>query len=149
MNRSDISIIRPMNEDDIAAVLKIENESFSKPWQHEHFQDEITSPHSFPFVAETGGIIVGYICIRSLFEEAEILDIAVAPEKRGIGIAGMLICKAIKIAAEKGAEMLVLEVRASNICAITLYKKNGFIRTGLRKMYYEGKEDAVLMERRL
>jgi ribosomal-protein-alanine acetyltransferase len=82
----------------------------------------------------------------SLFEEAQILDIAVAPEQRGRGIARILMDCAISVAREKGAELLALEVRASNGAAITLYKRCGFVRTGLRQKYYEGRDDAVLME---
>ena len=85
----------------------------------------------------------------SLFEEAQILDIVVTPEKRGKGIAMLLMSHAISVAQEKGAEVLALEVRASNIDAITLYEKCGFVQTGVRQKYYEGREDAVLMEKRL
>jgi ribosomal-protein-alanine N-acetyltransferase len=61
----------------------------------------------------------------------------------------MLMNHAIAVATEKEAEVLALEVRASNVAAITLYEKCGFVRTGLRQKYYEGREDAVLMEKRL
>jgi ribosomal-protein-alanine N-acetyltransferase len=139
-------IIRPMAENDLEAVLVIEEESFSTPWRREHFEHEMTSPHSFPFVVVYNGIVTGYVCLMSLFEEAQILDIAVAPEQRGRGIARILMDCAISVAREKGAELLALEVRASNGAAITLYKRCGFVRTGLRQKYYEGRDDAVLME---
>ena len=138
--------IQPMGEYDLDAVLAIEQASFSTPWRHEHFQHEITAPHSFPFVAEYNGIVVGYVCLMSLFEEAQILDIAVAPEQRGRGIARLLMDHAVAVAREKEAELLALEVSSSNGAAITLYERCGFVRTGLRQKYYEGRDDAVLME---
>lgn len=144
-----IFTIRPMSGADLDAVLTIEQESFPTPWRREHFEHEIAAPHSFPFVAENDGIIVGYVCLMSLFEEAQILDIAFSPKQRGRGMARLLMDHAISVAREKDAELLALEVRASNIAAITLYERCGFVRTGIRSKYYEGVDDAVLMELRL
>ena len=140
------TIIRPMAAADLDAILAIERASFSVPWQRGHFEDEMTAPHSFPFVAECNGDIAGYVCLMSLFEEAQILDIAVAPEQRGRGIARLLMDHAVAVAQEKQAEVLTLEVRSTNSPAITLYERCGFSRTGVRSKYYEGVDDAVLME---
>jgi len=142
-------IIRPMTEPDLEAVLVIEQASFPAPWNCEHFLHELEAPHSYPFVAVADGEIAGYVCLMSLFEEAQILDIAVSPQKRGRGIARMLMEQVFKVACEKGAEFMALEVRESNQAAITLYERIGFVRTGTRRGYYEGKEDAVLMEKTL
>jgi len=132
---------------DLDAILNIEQASFSVPWQREHFEHEMAAPHSFPFVAESSGSIVGYVCLMSLFEEAQILDIAVAPQQRGKGIAQLLMDHAVAVAREKKAEVLALEVRSTNSSAITLYERCGFVRTGVREKYYEGRDDAVLMEK--
>jgi len=142
-------IIRTMTESDLDAVLAIEQASFSAPWRREHFLHELAAPHAFPCVASEDGAIVGYVCLMSLFEEAQILDIAVDPQQRGRGIARMLMEHAFTAARGLGAEFMALEVRASNCAAITLYERLGFSRTGVRAGYYEGKEDAVLMEKSL
>ncbi len=149
MNLRHNPFIRPMSETDLDAVLIIEQASFPAPWRREHFGHEIAAPHSFPFVAEYNGIVAGYVCLMSLYEAAQILDIAVAPEQRGRGIARSLMDHAVSVAREKDAELLALEVRALNISAITLYERCGFVRTGIRSKYYEGVDDAVLMEMRL
>jgi len=149
MNAPYTPTIRSMMKTDIDAVLVIERSSFSTPWCREHFEHEMTAPHSFPSVVEYNGIVVGYVCLMSLFEEAQILDIAVAPELRGRGIARLLMDHAVTVAREKEAELLVLEVRASNITAIALYERCGFVRTGLRVKYYESRVDAVLMAKNL
>lgn len=141
--------IRPMTAEDIDKVLIIEQASFPAPWTRDHFTGELDAPHSFPFVAEADDVVLGYVCMMSLFEEAQILDIAVAPEQRGRGIARLLVEHTISIARENKADVLSLEVRASNIAAITLYEKCGFVRTGQRQKYYEGREDALLMEKNL
>lgn len=141
--------VRPMTEADLDQVLTIETASFPAPWSRDHFKNELEARHSFPYIAEMDGSIAGYACLMSLFEEAQILDIAVDPLRRGQGIARMLLDHAISVALEKGAEVLSLEVRASNSAAISLYERCGFVRTGLRQKYYEDRDDAVLMEKRL
>lgn len=149
MNEPAEICIRPMTRADLDDVLAIEQASFLSPWRREHFLQEIHSHLSFPLVAVHGECVAGYVCLMSLFEEAQILDIAVAPSFRGRGVGRALLERAIAIAREKGAERLVLEVRESNGAAIRLYERFGFVRYFVRKGYYEGKEDALLMEKEL
>lgn len=141
--------IRPMTEADLESVLAIEQASFSHPWRYEHFLHELASPHSFPFVAVIEDSVGGYVCLMSLFEEAEILDIVVALHLRGRGIARALLEHAVATAQGKQATIMRLEVRASNRAAIALYERFGFSQTGIRPKYYEGTEDALLMEKTL
>lgn len=139
--------IRPMVTSDLDQVLAIEQVSFPTPWKREHFLQEIHSHLSFPCVAICDGAVVGFVCLMSLFEEAQIMDIAVAPGQRGRGVGRLLLERAVVIAREKGAERLVLEVRQSNRAAIGLYERFAFERYFVRKGYYEGTEDALLMEK--
>ncbi len=141
--------IRPMTEDDLEVVLSIETASYSTPWSYEHFMDEINARYSWPFVATDKGCVIGYICLMSLFEEAQILNVAVSPDQRGRGVARTLLEQACMMAIEKGAEVMALEVRASNCAAITLYEKLGFKCVGVRTGYYGSAEDAILMEKSL
>jgi ribosomal-protein-alanine N-acetyltransferase len=138
-----------MEAADIDAVMAIERASFTAPWKREHFQHEVDAPHSYPLVALLEGRLAGYVCLMSLFEEAQILDIAVAPDQRGRGVAAALMASAITLAVEKGAETLALEVRSTNTSAIRMYERFGFSRCGLRAKYYEGIDDALLMEKHL
>jgi ribosomal-protein-alanine N-acetyltransferase len=138
-----------MTEADLDAVLLLEQSSFPLPWKREHFRHEIHAPHSFPFVAECDGAVAGYVCLMSLFEEAQILDIAVAAEQRGKGVGRLLMEKAFEVAGEKGAEIMALEVRQSSAAAISLYQSLGFKETGIRANYYEASEHAVLMEKNM
>jgi [ribosomal protein S18]-alanine N-acetyltransferase len=142
-------IIRAMSIADLEDVIKIEQLCYSPPWKKEHFIHEIHSPVSFPFVLTVKDVVAGYLCLMSLFEEAQIMNITVSGQYRGKGLAQKLIEFAVKTAVEKGAENLVLEVRESNFAAISLYEKNGFVRYFVRKKYYEGLEDALMMEKSL
>lgn len=141
--------IRPMMVSDLDEIMTIERSSYPTPWKPEHFLQEIHSPLSFPYVATIDGKVSAYLCLMSLFEEAQIMNIAVAPERRGLGLARKLLELAIETAQSKGAENLVLEVRESNSAAIALYESFGFVRYFVRKRYYDGVEDAILMERAL
>ena len=140
------SVIRPMIESDLSAVLDIEQASFATPWNRDHFLHEIAAPHSYPNVVEYGGVVAGYVCLTALFEEGQILDIAVAPDMRGRGLALMLMDYAIGQAIDK---LLALEVRSTNRAAISLYERLGFFQCGLRARYYDGVDDALLMEKKL
>ncbi len=141
--------IRPMTKSDLDGVMVIEQVSYPNPWKREHFIQEIHSHTSFPYVAVLDELVVGYVCLMSLFEDAQILNIAVAPQHRGHGIARKLMELAVSTARERGAEVLALEVRESNAAAIKMYEDLGFVRYFVRKGYYEGKEDALLMEKTL
>jgi len=147
MNALQIFNLRPMTGDDLDAVVAIEVASYTTPWKVEHFRDELSARFSWPLVADEEGNVVGYVCLMSLFEEAQILNIAVSPGQRGRGIARMMLEEAFRQAREKGAEKVALEVRASNGAAISLYTQLGFERVGVRSCYYDGCEDAILMEK--
>lgn len=141
--------VRPMVEGDLDAVMAIEAASYSTPWNGEHFRDELAARFSWPLVAVENGSVIGFVCLMSLFEEAQILNVAVSPSHRGRGVARMLLEQAFRLALEKGAETMALEVRASNSAAISLYEQLGFIRVGIRARYYDSFEDAILMEKTL
>lgn len=141
--------VRPMTEDDLDDVMVIETGSYSTPWKYEHFLNEIAARYSLPYVAVEEESVIGYVCLMSLFEEAQILNIAVSPSWRGRGIARVLLRKAFSLALEQGAEIMALEVRASNSAAISLYEQLGFTRVGIRARYYDSVEDAILMEKLL
>lgn len=141
--------IRSMTAADLDEVLAIEQASFMTPWKREHFESELSGKHSFPFVAVCEGRVAGYVCLMSLFEEAQILDIAVSPEQRGRGIARLLMVHACAVAREHKAEVLSLEVRSSSSAAIGLYQSSGFRQVGIRTNYYDNSEDAILMEKNL
>ena len=139
--------IRPMERTDLDAVMAIEQVSYPAPWKREHFIQEIHSHLSRPFVVQVDDAVAGYVCLMSLFEEAQILNIAIGPAWRGQGLARLLMDHAITEALACGAELLTLEVRESNGAAIALYESYGFERYFVRRGYYEGKEDAILMEK--
>ena len=97
--------------------------------------------------AETA-TLSGFLIARELAPEAEILNLAVAPEYRRTGTASALLAAALTELAHARIERVYLEVRASNHPAISFYNKHLFRQSGKRPAYYrDPTEDAILMQR--
>ncbi|HBG04203.1 MAG: ribosomal-protein-alanine N-acetyltransferase [Geobacteraceae bacterium GWC2_58_44] len=136
-----------MREEDLEAVLEIESASFSRPWTRRHFSDELASPFGYPVVAVMpDGSVAGYLCMKQVLDEAEILDVAVSVSLRGRGVGRLLVETALAAARGRGGTVVSLEVRVGNREAIALYERLGFHEMGRRRQYYENGEDAILME---
>jgi ribosomal-protein-alanine N-acetyltransferase len=138
-------ILRPLVEEDLAAVLTIEETAFSSPWTRASFMQELHSAHSLLTVAERQGQVIGYVCCWYVADEVQILDIAVHPVCRRQGVGKRLLHHALASGQQRGALSANLEVRRSNLSAIALYKKLGFCEAGVRPRYYADGEDALVM----
>ena len=80
------------------------------------------------------------------FEEGEITNVAVSSKYRKHGIGNHLVTAMQRVAKEKNLERMILEVRATNEPALSLYKRKGFTELGIRKNFYEKPtEDAIIM----
>ncbi|MBI2872040.1 MAG: ribosomal protein S18-alanine N-acetyltransferase [Chloroflexi bacterium] len=91
-------------------------------------------------------LVVGYVGIWFMADEAHITSIAVRETYRGEGLGELLVIGAIELALRKGCRQATLEARVSNRLAQSLYEKYGFRRAGIRKAYYtDNLEDAVIM----
>lgn len=139
--------IRPMVIEDIPAVLEVELASFTIPWPKEAFEREIAiNQYAHYYTAEQDGLIIGYCGMWVVYDQVQITNIAILPEFRGKGCGSELLGFMIEKAREHGGSVLSLEVRVSNIPAMTLYKKFGLQPGGIRKQYYtDNQEDALVM----
>ena len=140
--------IRPAKLDDVPALARIERDSFGSPWSAEEITKDVTAGGNvYVAVAEYGAEKAGYGEIRFVAGEAQIYNIAIAPEFRREGIGEALLRHMIAKAEDNGCELVTLEVRGGNEAAMALYTKLGFREVGRRKGYYaKGGEDAVLMD---
>lgn len=139
-------LIRPMKEEDLDKVVKIEQEIFSQPWSKQGFIDALQNENTLYLVAEEDNEILGYLGLWQSLEEADITNIAVKENARRQGVAGRLLREAQKLGAERGISALTLEVRVSNEAAIRLYEKHGFQSAGIRPGFYDKpREDALIM----
>ena len=112
-------------------------------------KEEFSRAQGVGIVAEAAGEILGYVCGSTLFEDAELMRIAVLPDYRGQGIGGDLADEFFKSVVALGARRVFLEVRATNEVALGLYRSRGFEKTRLRKRYYAGGEDGLEMKKEL
>lgn len=136
-----------MTAADLDQVLVIEECSYPLPWLRQHFVDELNSSYGLPLAAfDHSGRLVGYICPMQLLDEGHILNVAVDPALRGSGVGRLLVQQVLDDCRAAGASFVSLEVRASNLAALSLYHKMGFVAVGKRKRYYENGEDALMME---
>ena len=145
----DIKIL-PMADTHVSAIAELERVCFSDPWSENSIRAELNNPYSFWLVAEADGETVGYIGSQTAVDEADIMNVAVAPSHRRCGIGQMLIDELVNELKNKGIVALMLEVRASNDSAIALYEKNSFSCVGVRPNYYfHPREDARIMRKEL
>jgi len=149
--------IRDANRSDLPRILEIERLAFPSPWTLASFERELTLPFSRVMVAipyddgskpSGGDKIVGFLCRWLIADECHVLNIAVHPESRRLGIGGVLITEAISEARTNGAGVVTLEVRRTNLPARQLYRKFDFEERRLRRHYYGPGEDAIIMELR-
>ncbi len=121
----------------IIALAELEKTCFGRDaWSINSLRGEFENNFSHFFAEVCDGEIVGYICIRTVCEEAQVCNIAVMPEFRRRGIATSLLQKGLELSREKACTRCELEVNTENIAAVELYKKCGFEIEGTRKNFY-------------
>ncbi len=141
-------LIEPMRRRHLRAVLAIESQVYPKPWTAGTFQSELEQMRDgfrHYVVALSGGSLVGYAGLLYSGDDAHVTNIAVDPAQQGAHIGTRLLLHQIRFAIDHGFRNLTLEVRVSNTAAQELYRRFGLAPAGVRKNYYEGVEDAIVM----
>jgi ribosomal-protein-alanine N-acetyltransferase len=143
-------LIRRAGLADVSAIWAIEKVSFPTPWSRWTFLAELGQGKSHflvagpepPYPWQTWGYLVFWVVL----DEMHILNLAVHPERRRLGIARRLLAEGTTLAQTLGAQIAWLEVRPSNHPALTLYESFGFKEMGRRPGYYDDtQEDALLL----
>ena len=131
------------------ALAAIHAEAFERPWTAPAFAELLDGPGVLALAAGDDG----FILVRRVLDEAEILTLAVRPAARRRGLARALVEAAAAVAGQAGAETLWLEVAQDNAAALALYAACGFTTAGRRRGYYprSGAEaaDALVLRRDL
>lgn len=135
-----------MTAADVDAVHEIETACFKTPWSKDSFLHEVTENQCARYVVvREDGRAIAYAGVWFIIDEGHVTNIAVHPDRRGMGYGEMVTKAMIQLAADSGMNVMTLEVRRSNEIAQKLYHKLGFIDVGYRKKYYENTEDALIM----
>ena len=143
-------ILRALTACDINNIVLVEQAAHSHPWSRAHFESSLLSSHQcLALVLDSA--IIAYAITSTAADEAELLNITVAPQYQRQGI-GQCLLGHISQSFNATIQTLFLEVRASNQPAIQLYHKLGFNEVGQRPQYYpsaNGREDALIMAKLL
>jgi ribosomal-protein-alanine N-acetyltransferase len=145
---SDLKL-RSLTTNDLSAILELDQACFGGLWTMEGYQRELDSPNSelLGLFSPLSDIkLVGMGCFWSILDEAHITILGVHPQYHRQGLGQALLYALLKTACDRGLERATLEVRASNVAAISLYQKFGFKTAGRRRRYYKDNgEDALIL----
>ena len=141
--------IRDMNLDDFEKIKDCLQTDFDEFWNSSILKSELENINSHYIVATDADNILGFAGIIVSLDDAEITNIVTKKTERKNGIGKLLLDKLIKMAREYGKDKISLEVNEENIAAIRLYEKFEFEKVGLRKKYYNGKNDAIIMTKKI
>ena len=138
----------PMSECHVHQIAELEKLCFNDPWSENSIASELNNRLSLWLVAVEHETVVGYVGSQTVIGETDMMNIAVHPDYRKQGIGTELIRLLIDELRAMGSHSLMLEVRASNEPAISVYQKLGFAEVGRRKNYYRNpKEDALILRK--
>lgn len=141
-------IYTKMTEAHVPQIAALENICFNDPWSENSIRSELDNKLSLWVVAVDDDLVVGYVGSQTVLGETDMMNIAVHPDYRKKGIGTGLIVSLIGALEQRGSHSLMLEVRASNAPAISVYQKLGFAEVGRRKNYYRNpKEDALILRK--
>ena len=132
---------------DLDAVVVNEASAYWFPWSRRAFADCIEAQHEC-HVAHLGERVIGHGVATVVRDEAQLLNVCIAPQEQGRGYGRALAAFLLQCAAALDARVAYLEVRVSNQVAIALYETLGFRRIGCRRNYYQalvGRENALVM----
>jgi len=139
--------IRRLIYADLPQVVAIERRAFTTPWSLAMFVLELSKPSGICLAAAVENELVGYIVCSRYDTVWHIMNVAVDPDRRRLGIASTLLTRLFERVDDPDARY-TLEVRRSNAAALELYDRFGFRGAGVRRRYYQDNgEDAVVMWR--
>ncbi|HEY6268753.1 MAG TPA: ribosomal protein S18-alanine N-acetyltransferase [Candidatus Acidoferrum sp.] len=143
--------IRAFRPDDAAGLTSILRDApEAANWTQASYREWMNSPGAVAFVSEGDGRVTGFVIGRQVADEAEVLNLAVAPLARRKGQGGVLLNAVVSEFRARGVNRVYLEVRESNVAARAFYAKHGFSQTGKRLKYYRKPEEAaIVMEMKL
>ena len=138
--------VRRARRGDLAAIVEIEEATFSEAWTLETFASGLRRDDMVVLVATEGEAVAGYAVVVIGEGEAELANLAVSAARRGRGTGEALLGGAIEILRDQGVRCAYLAVRASNERAARLYRRFGFRKIGMHARYYSRpREDALVL----
>ncbi len=131
---------------DFEEIKDILTSQFDDFWNSEILRNELENENSYYLVAKQEDTIVGFVGIKSVFDEADIMNIVTRKDFRNKGIGTAILSYIIDFAQLNNIKRITLEVNENNFSAIHIYEKLGFIKIAERFKYYNGSETAIIMQ---
>lgn len=146
-DNTEMPTIRRMSEQDLPAIIAMEQVSFPNPWSLSSFQSELSDNEIAHYhCLEYQDEVIGYMGYWAIFDEAHVTNVAISPQYRSRGWGEYLMRRVMMHCVKTGIERMTLEVRVSNKVALSMYEKLGFAAIGVRSRYYsDNQEDAIIM----
>jgi ribosomal-protein-alanine N-acetyltransferase len=138
-------LIRRFDARDAAAVGEILSSSPQAAAWTVKSLEQLNIRGELGWVIEDKKSVAGFLVVRAVVAEAEILNLCIAPEKRRSGLAESLLDVAVAELRRTRVDRLFLEVRESNTPAISFYEKHKFRETGRRPGYYRNPDEAAVL----
>lgn len=140
--------LRAAEAADAEILSRLHEAAFSRPWTAGEFAS-LLSGGARGVIAETGAEAACFLLYRFAAGEGEILTLATHPAFCRLGAARTCLAWMRARGAEEGVTALFLEVAEDNAAAISLYRREGFTQAGMRKAYYAGGINALVMRLQL
>ena len=142
--------INKMNLEDLELIKDVLESEFDNFWNYNILKEEILSENSYFIVAKNiENEIVGFAGTKIIVDEADVMNIVVRKSCRKEGIGSKMLENLINYSISKNLKFVNLEVNENNLSAIRLYDKFAFDHIGIRKKYYNGVSDAIIMRKEL
>ncbi len=140
-------MILAATEEHLLALSEMESKLFDHSWTIKQIVSHVESNNPILISVDENNQIKGYLFVSEIVGEWEIFRIAVEPQWRRKGVAQELMSHLESFC--NSGDTILLEVKSSNISALNLYKKEGFLENGMRKGYYNDGSDAILMMKKV
>ena len=139
-----------MSIGDLKSIKNVLDSDFDNFWSYDVLEEELECDNSYVIVAKVDeNTIVGFAGLKVILDEADIMNIVVKKDFRHNGIGSILLENLINHSKDLNLKTITLEVNENNLSAIRLYDKFSFDKLGIRKNYYDGKSDAIIMSKKL
>lgn len=137
--------IEKMTLEDFEVIKENLQTDFDEFWTASILKSELENENSKYIVAKENNEIIGFAGIIITPIDVEITNIVTKKSNRKKGIGKLLLDKLIEMAKQTEFETISLEVNEKNEVAIHLYENSGFEKIGVRKKYYNGTDNAIIM----
>lgn len=139
--------VSKMTLDDLNSIKNILISDFDDFWNYDILEEELKCENSCFLVAKNNNEIVGFAGLKTIIDEADVMNIVVKKSYRHNGIGSVLLENLIFYAKTLNLNTITLEVNEHNLSAVRLYDKFNFDHIGIRKKYYNGESDAIIMSK--